>query len=118
MDVYLAYLHGRNILVKIDKILKTEYSEEFDKKRKNAICVSYYKYGPSKQNFKDGSVDAIGTLKKCLQKFEDTKNTEYLIDVANYAMFRFMYPQGEESYTPTDSNQSAGICGFTIKDIQ
>ena len=31
----------------IDEILKGEYSEEFDRKRKNRVAVSYYKYGPS-----------------------------------------------------------------------
>ena len=35
-------------------ILNKEYCFEFDKKRQNAILVSYHKYGPSKQNFKEG----------------------------------------------------------------
>ena len=100
------------------EILDKEYSIEFDEKRKNAILVSYHKYGPSKENFKKGMVDAIGSLKKNLKKFEETGNTEYLIDVANYAMFRYMYPQGNESYRPTDSDQSAGVDGITINEIK
>lgn len=99
-------------------ILNKEYCWEFDEKRKNAIIMSYYKYGPSKENFKKGMVDAIGSLKKNLKKFEETGNTEYLIDVANYAMFRYMYPQGNESYRPTDSNGSAGVDGITINEIK
>lgn len=101
-----------------NEILDKEYSVEFDEKRKNAILVSYHKYGPSKENFKEGMVDAIGSLKKNLKKFEETGNTEYLIDVANYAMFRYMYPQGNESYRPTDSNESAGVDGITINEIK
>lgn len=101
-----------------NEILDKEYSVEFDEKRKNAILVSYHKYGPSKENFKKGMVDAIGSLKKNLKKFEETGNTEYLIDVANYAMFRYMYPQGNESYRPTDSNESAGVDGITINEIK
>lgn len=100
------------------EILDKEYSFEFDEKRKNAILVSYHKYGPSKENFKKGMVDAIGSLKKNLKKFEETGNTEYLVDIANYAMFRFMYPQGNESYRPTDSNESAGVDGITINEIK
>ena len=100
------------------EILNKEYSKEFDRKRQEAIIVSYHKYGSSKENFKGGIVDAIGSLKKCLKKFEDTGNTEYLIDVANYAMFRFMYPQGKEFYKATDSKESAGIVGISIKEIQ
>lgn len=100
------------------EILDIEYSEEFDQKRKNAVIVSFHKYGPSKENFKKGMVDAIGSLKKNLKKFEETGNTEYLVDVANYAMFRFMYPQGDESYRPSDSDQSAGVDGMTINEMK
>ena len=103
---------------KVSDILLQEYSTEFDEKRRNAILVSYHKYGPSKENFKKGMVDAIGSLKKNLKKFEETRNTEYLVDVANYAMFRFMYPQGNESYRPTDSSQSAGVDGMTINEMK
>lgn len=99
-------------------ILDKEYSKRFDELRQNAIIVSYHKYGPARENFQKGMVDAIGSLKKNLKKFEETGNTEYLVDVANYAMFRFMYPQGNESYRPTDSGQSAGVDGITINEIK
>ena len=99
-------------------ILKSEYSEKFDELRKNRVEVSFFKYGPAKKNFGEGRVDAIETLELCLEKFKKTGNTEYLVDVANYAMFRYMYPQGNESYRPTDSNQSAGISGITINELK
>ena len=57
-----------NPLPEVQKILAMEYSEEFDEKRKNAIVVSFHKYGPSKENFKKGMVDAIGSLEKNLKK--------------------------------------------------
>lgn len=101
-----------------EEILSKEYCEEFDRKRKNAILVSFHKYGPSKENFQKGMVDAIGSLKLNLEKFEATHNTEYLVDVANYAMFRFMYPMEGESYRPTDSDQSAGVDGMTINEMK
>ena len=79
-------------------ILKTDYSEAFDEKRKHLIEQSYYKYGPARRNFATGNVDAVGCIEKCLEKFKETGNTEYLCDVANYAMFRFMFPQrGEDN---------------------
>lgn len=107
-----------NYVHKTSDVLNTEYSVEFDKKRKNAVLVSYHKYGPAKENFQKGMVDAIGTLKKCLKKFEETGNTEYLVDVANYAMFRFMYPMEGESYKATDDSQSAGVDGMTINQMK
>lgn len=74
------------------EILKNEYSEKFDELRKCAVEVSFHKYGPAKKNFHEGRVDAIASLKKKLSAYERTWNTEYLVDVANYAMFEFMYP--------------------------
>lgn len=73
-------------------IIDTEYSTEFDKLRKSRVEVSYYKYGAARDNFGSGRVDAIGSLELCLDKFKKTGNTEYLLDVANYAMFRYMFP--------------------------
>lgn len=98
----------------MNEILKHEYSEEFDKLRKNRVEVSFYKYGSSKKNFGEGRVDAIGTLELCLEKFKKTGNTEYLLDVANYAMFRFMFPMPGEFFKTTDSNESAGTVGTPV----
>lgn len=98
----------------MNDILKSEYSEHFDKLRKNRVQVSYYKYGPARQNFGGGRVDAIGTLELCLDKFKKTGNTEYLLDVANYAMFRFMYPMSNEFFEATSSSESAGVVGTPI----
>ena len=79
---------------------KKEYSEEFDKLRKNRVEVSYYKYGSAADNF--GSdlhlVDAIKSHDKCLEKYKNTGNIEYLLDAANYLMFEYMYPQHPKDY--------------------
>lgn len=100
-------------------ILEEDYSEEFDNIRKAMVITSHYKYGAVKNNFGDlGGVDAIETLKMCLEKFEQTHNTEYLADVANYAMFRFMFPKQGEFYKATDSNGSAGVSGITQKEME
>ena len=103
---------------KESEILKTDYSIEFDKKRKASIEQSYYKYGKASKNFATGNVDAIGSLEKCLEKFKETKNTEYLIDVANYAMFRYMWPQDVEYFKRTNSDESAGIVGMSVKEME
>lgn len=102
-----------------DMILREDYSEKFDDIRKAMVITSHYKYGAAKNNFGDlGGVDAIETLKMCLEKFEQTHNTEYLADVANYAMFRFMFPKQGEFYKATDSNGSAGLSGISEKEIE
>ena len=105
--------------MKHDEILKQDYSEKFDELRRAAVIVSHYKYGAVEDNFgKHGGVDAIETIKRCLDKFNETKNVEYLIDVANYAMFRFMYPKEGEFFKRTASNESAGVDGITVKELE
>ena len=48
-----------------NKILKTEYSEQFDEIRKNMMIMSYYKYGAMKENYeKFKCMDAIGDIEK------------------------------------------------------
>lgn len=101
-----------------DQILKTEYSKSFDEKRKGLVLQSYFKYGKASRNFKTGNVDSIGSLKMNLAKFEETGNLEYLCDVANYAMFRFMFPQAGEYFRHTDSDESAGIAGMSVKEME
>lgn len=99
--------------------LKEEYSERFDELRRNRVEVSFYKYGPAKKNFKSGNVNAIKTLEKCLEKYQETGNTEYLCDAANYAMFEFMFPQHPKAhFRATDSSESAGIVGMSVNEME
>lgn len=95
-------------------ILKTEYSEQFDKERKHRIEVSYFKYGSARDNFASGRVDALATAELCLDAFKKDHNSEHLIDAANYLMFRFMYPMPGDHFTPTDSDGSVGTVGTPI----
>ena len=102
-----------------EKILKTEYCEKFDKIRKDMMIMSYYKYGPLKDNYGTYKcMNAIENLKIRLQKYLDTGNTEYLADVANFAMLEFMNPSIDgASYQPTD-NPDCEISGFSINEIR
>ena len=103
----------------IKNILSTEYSERFDEIRKNMMIVSYYKYGPLKDNYGTYKcMNAIENLKIRLQKYLDTGNTEYLADVANFAMLEFMNPSIEGAcYKPTD-NPDCELSGFSINEIR
>ena len=96
------------------EILNREYSEEFDRLRKNRVEVAFYKYGAARDNFGGGRVDAVKTLELCLEAFKKDGNTEHMLDIANYAMFRYMYPLPGESFTATDSSGSVGTVGTPI----
>lgn len=95
-------------------ILNKEYSEEFDRLRKNRVRMSYYKYGSARDNFGGGRVDALATAERCIEAFKKDGNTEHLVDAANYLMFRYMYPYEGETFTATDSNGSVGTVGTPI----
>ena len=40
-------------------VISREYSEEFDRLRKNRVEVAFYKYGAARDNFGSGRVDAL-----------------------------------------------------------
>lgn len=101
------------------QILSTEYSERFDSIRKNMMVMSYYKYGPMEENYKhEKCLNAIGNIEKRLQKYKDTGNTEFLADIANFAMIEFMYPQNPKAhYKPTDTG-SCEVIGFGVNEVK
>lgn len=98
----------------MNDILKTEYSEAFDKERKARIEVSFHKYGPARKNFGEGRVDAIKTAELCIEAFKKDHNLEHLVDAANYLMFRFKYPLPGEFFKATDSSGSVGTVGTPV----
>jgi len=92
----------------IAKVLETEFSPEFVKHMQNAMVVSFYKYGPLVEGYPH-KVDAIGSLTERLRKYAQTGNTEYLVDVANFAMIEFMHPRHPEAhFQGTDDDGSPG----------
>ena len=91
-----------------------DYSEQFDKERKCRVEVSRYKYGPARQNFGSGRVDAIATAERCIEAFKRDHNTEHLVDAANYLMFRYMFPMPGEFFKATDSSGSVGTVGTPV----
>lgn len=104
---------------KIEEILATEYSPEFDEIRKKMVCTSFYKYGPIKINCVERLTEIIPSLEKRLDAYKKTGNTEFLADIANFCMFEFMYPQHPNGhYKPTDSSESPGIVGMGVNELK
>jgi hypothetical protein len=70
--------------------------------------VSFCRYGPVAEAYPH-RVDAIASLKDRLDRYAKTGNTEWLMDVANFAMIEFMHPRHPDAhYRPTDSKESPG----------
>lgn len=47
--------------------MSKEYSEEFDKLRKNRVEMSFYKYGPARKNFATGNQQAVKKAPELLE---------------------------------------------------
>lgn len=103
----------------LSKILETEYSLQFDEIRKKMMITSFFKYGPMKKNYDEYKcMDTLGNIEKRIQKYKETGNTEFLCDVANFAMIEFMYPSIKGAhYQPTDSGACETV-GFGVNQIK
>jgi len=72
------------------------------------MAVSYHKYGRVADAY-PFHIDALKSLHDRLREYEQTGNTEFLIDAANFAMIEFMRPAREDAhYRATDSGESPG----------
>lgn len=87
---------------------ETEYSKKFIDGMLNRMGVSFHKYGPVSEAYPD-KVNAIESLRKRLDRYAKDGNTEWLMDVANFAMIEFMHPAHSKAhYRATDSRESPG----------
>lgn len=92
----------------IEKVLETEFSEPFVQGMRERMVVSFYKYGHVGEAYPH-KVNAVTSLTDRLRKYAETKNTEYLIDAANFAMIEFMFPSVEGAFfAGTDDDGSPG----------
>lgn len=86
----------------------SENSQEFHQGMVDRMGVSFFKYGPVRLGY-PARVNALKSLRERLDKYERTGNTEWLMDVANFAMIEFMHPAHKDAhFRPTDSKESPG----------
>lgn len=88
----------------------------FDVLRKNRMREACLKYGPCtdenllKRNTMRGMYER-------LKKYEETGNTEWLVDAANFLMLEWKCPQHPEAhFRATNSDESPGL--FNTSDRQ
>jgi hypothetical protein len=94
----------------------SEFCPQFVEGMKARMDVSFYKYGLVADAYPD-KVNAIDSLMARLRLYAvgDEKkgikpgNTEYLVDVANFAMIEFMHPRHPDAhFQGTDDDGSPG----------
>lgn len=101
-----------------DDILRRDWSADFIHYMQNRIVASHYKYGWMSESYPTGLADAIKSLEKRLALYKETGNTEWLVDLANFAMIEFMFPQHKDAhFRATDSDESPGLAGISAKEL-
>jgi hypothetical protein len=86
----------------------SEFSQPFVQGMADRMGVSFCKYGRVAEAY-PSRVDAIASLRARLDRYEATGNTEWLMDVANFAMIEYMHPRHQKAhFRATDSKESPG----------
>lgn len=76
--------------IDIYKLAKEQMSSRFIDLMTNRMILGTLRYGRWQDNKKNGTkYDRVGSIRKRLQLFEETGNSEYLVDIANFAMIEF-----------------------------
>ncbi len=88
-----------------DAIVESEINRNFRKRKDQALSVSFHKYGPLREGFPH-KVNAVACIKQRLKLYEETGNTDYLVDVSNFAEIEFTYPSHPNYHDkPTDGGE-------------
>ena len=89
----------------------TWYSAEFVKLMKNRLFLGALRYGAFRQYtfFRKPQYDLLKTIRRKLKFYEETGNTELLVDIANYALIEFV-----ESRHPNKHFRAADDQGHAV----
>lgn len=99
-----------------EEVLATEFCEEFIEKMKDAMYVSFFKYGLVSDNYGENKPgDTLENLKLNLSRFEKESNLDYLVNVANQAMIRYMCPKKGDYY---EYKSDRSIRGLSVKELE
>ena len=77
----------------LEELRQTEWCPEFEALMRNRLIMGAFRYATMEEKKRTGAKrwDMLGTLKKKADLYEETGNTEVLVDIANYALLAFMF---------------------------
>lgn len=80
----------------VTSVPHNQISDAFIQGMLNRMIHGFHKYSDLKR--KVDAPDSIKCLKQRLKNYSETGNTEWLIDVANFAMMEFMRPRHKKAH--------------------
>ena len=95
-----------------DQVPVSNFNQEFLQGMLDRMAVSFYKYG-SMRDIKPGMYQYQPSVQARIDKYEETGNTEWLMDAGNFLMIEFTTPYHPEAhYRGTDSDESPGWSAY------
>lgn len=95
-------------LKQIQSVPSSENSEIFHQGMIQRMEVSFFKYGKVSDAYPE-KVDAIASLEERLRRYKEDGNTEWLMDLSNFAMIEFMHPRHPQAhFRSTRADESPG----------
>lgn len=73
----------------LEEIYATQWCNEFEQLMRNRLAMGYFRYGPLNKQPK-GKYDNIASIRRRLDKYEQTGNLEFLVDSANICLVEFL----------------------------
>lgn len=87
---------------------KTEWSPEFEQLMRNRLLMGAFRYGTMAEKRRDATKnrwDLMGAIDSKVKLYEETGNTEYLVDAANYLMLAFEFdPHPKKHFQALDDH--------------
>ena len=79
----------------LDELWETEWNPTFDTLARGKMVLAAFRYGLLRNN---NVFDFIESMKRKIERYEQTHNLELMVDVRNYAMLEFTKPKYADSY--------------------
>lgn len=95
------------VKVDMDRLRKEQMSDRFLELMRNRMALGTLRYGRWQEHKSKGVIyDRVGAMRLRLLLFEQTGNTEYLVDVANFAMIEFeISDHPNKHFSPKDDGE-------------
>lgn len=92
----------------LQELRDTEWSYKFENLMRHRLILGALRYCRIIEKFP--VYDRIGRMEECIKSFKKTGNTEFLVDIANYALLEF--EKGfhcDEAFNPIDDGDHASL---------
>ena len=101
----LGYATAPRKLPPLDELRQTEWSTAFEQHMRNRLLMGAFRYRMfcEPENWRYDFV--LGIAKK-VRLYQESGNTEHLVDVANYALLEFVQPKHPDAHWRAEDDHS------------